>query len=279
MGDGHPDAQASHGAGLGKRLQDNEVFPTAGFGGQAPLVREINIGLIHDDDAGKPLDNGQQLFFRESVAGRIVRAAEEKDLGFIIRSSEQFFGIQGEVGFQRNLADFDVIDGRGDGIHAVTRHDGSDIVPAGLTEQPVHQVDGFVTSVAQEEVLHGDAFQFGDPRFQAGLVRVRVTVETVLEGALVRIQEDADGAGVFVAGRRVGAQGGDIGAEKFFDHDRRHFTAAAWASRPSASAMFTMVDARVSRPSRLSCCRVILRQKLSRLTPLQDRAQALVGRV
>ena len=60
---------------------------------------------------------------------------------------------------------------------------------------------------------------------------------------------------------------------------RRVVTARAWASRPSAAAIAVMVGARPCKPSREISCKVILRRKLSRFTPLNDRAQPLVGRV
>jgi len=148
----------------------------------------------------------RMTFFRKTVARRVVRRAEEQQPGVLVGRRQQLFRIQRETGLQLHLAHLHVVDRRRHLVHAVSRGDRHRIVPPGFAEQPEHQVDRFVRTVADEDLFDRYALDFRQPPFQVFLMRVGVAVVVVVVRVFVGVEVDAQFALVFVPRGRVGGQ-------------------------------------------------------------------------
>ena len=202
VGDSQSNAEAGH------------ILPFHRVADHATLRGEIGIGLVDDDDALEAVADLPQLRLREGVAGGIVRGTEEDHLRALVTGGEQCLRIQVEIRVQPEGTDGDVVDGRRDAVHAVARGHDDRIVLSGFAEDSENQVDSLVAAVPEEEVLHRNSLDAADLGLQDGLVRVGVAVVTVFIGTFVGIQEDADGAVVFVACGRIRRQGRDVGPDE-----------------------------------------------------------------
>ncbi len=175
-----------------------------------------------------------------------------------------------EVGRQRNFTDFGLVQPGTDSVHAVGRRQGEHVVMAGAAEGPDQQVNGFVTAVAEENLLWQHPTPLGQARLDSTLVRVGIAVvghgRDRSVGILIGIQKDAFGAGVVVAGRGVGHQFADVRAQQrrewvvgnsgclhtcvpLANAWSRTLTARRCASRASAVAMRSTAGPRRRSPS------------------------------
>ena len=58
---------------------------------------EVDIGFIHNYDSVEGSGYPGQLFFRETVAGRVVRRTDENELSVFIRSGKERGFIEREI--------------------------------------------------------------------------------------------------------------------------------------------------------------------------------------
>lgn len=177
-----------------------------GFGGG-----EVDVGFVDDDEAvpGRVGEEGGDVGFREEGAGGVAWGAEvEKFDGGGFRGGGEEGEDGGEVegegrgGEERDFDEGDVVDLRGDRVHAVGRGADEDAVEPRAAEGAEEGVDGFVGADAEEEVGGGQG---------EGAVRVGVAegAEGGFEGRLVGVGVAVEG--VEVEGWAGAVAGGDGG--------------------------------------------------------------------
>ena len=181
--------------------------------GEGGAVRgEVDVGLVHDDDAvpGRVGEDLLDVGFGEQGAGGVARGAEVDELDAVVAVGEgggDGGDVNGKVGRgeKRDLNEADVVDGGGDGVHAVRRGADENGVAAGDAEAAQQGVDGLVAADADEQVIRRD----GARRVVVGVSEV---AEELLELALVRVRvavqaQEVDGLG-------GGGPGGERGVWK-----------------------------------------------------------------
>ena len=240
-------------------MQDDQVGKFVEPCEEARHIGEVDIGFVEQDHAVEPAEKPLDFGLGEGVARRVVRGAEPQQFGALVGCGEQFVDREREVFAERDFAHLDIVDIGRDAVHAVGRGDRDGIVDTGAAEDAVGEVDGLVAAVTDEDLCFAHAFQGGDFLFEDLLVRVGVAVDAIVVGVFVGVEPGRNfPAGIFVAGRGVGFQRPDVGANEFVERSHntppfmRTRTAAACAPRPSASAMAMIVGERSASPSRES---------------------------
>ena len=106
---------------------------------------------------------------------------------------------------------FHIIDVGTDLIHAVCRLYGHHIVDARTGEAAVWKVDGFIATIAEEDLIHGHAFHLCQFLLHLQLQRVGIAVQRTIIRILIGIEEYAGfHAFIFIARRGIGFQIPDI---------------------------------------------------------------------
>ena len=210
VGIGQSEPQTCQSVSLREGLQHNQVGQFGQPRQQGTLGAEIGISFIHDHHPREASNHLDELLLRESIARRVVRAAEEEDLRTAVGGGGKGLDRQGKIFSEQHRMQADIVGGRCHGIHAVTGGDGYDVVAPGGAEHPEYQVDGFVAAVAQEDALDRYALDGGNLFLEDLLVRVGVAVPAGRVGAFVCIEEDAHRSGIFVARGGIGGQLGDV---------------------------------------------------------------------
>ena len=212
MGEGQSQAQSCHAPRLGERLQNDQVLVALHRGEQRPLVGKVGISLVHNEHPVEPLRQFFQLEKRKSIARRIVWRAYPQQFRVLVAGRQQAFRRQREIiRVECHLSQCHIIRCRRHFIHAIRRRDGHGVVDAGAAENPKAEVDGFVTSVAHENLLNADSLYFRNQCLERFLVWVGVSVDTVLIRTLVGIEPNRNVAAlIVVAGSGVGGEGQNI---------------------------------------------------------------------
>ena len=222
-------------------------------------VGEIDVGFVEDDHAVEAAQQPFDLRRRKGVARGVVGRAEPQQFAPFVRRREQPFDRQREVVAERHFAQFNVVDGRRDAVHAVGRCDRDRVVDARPAEDAVGQIDRLVAAAADEDTVGGDALACGEHFPQPLLARIGIAVDAVVVGTFVGVEPHVDAlAAVLVACGGVGGERADVGADEFCERSHRTppssrmRTASACASSPSARAMATTVGASARSPSHVS---------------------------
>jgi len=191
-GEGDAEADASEPKGLAEGLHDDEVIPLGNPLGEAgALGREVDVSLVDDDDAvpGGVLEDGLDLGPGDQRAGGVAGGADvdELDGGVGGEGGGDGGDVEGEFGGggQRHLDEADVVDLRGDAVHAVGGGADEDLIAGGDAETAQQGVDGLVAPDAHKQVCRADGLgsvgvgvaEGAEEGLQVVLVRVGVAVE------------------------------------------------------------------------------------------------------
>ncbi len=193
---------------LGESLQDDEVGILVKQRHDRRHGREVDVSLVdHDNPVLAEREQLLYLLFRESVARGVVGRTEPKHLGVGVHPGFESLDVESEsVRVQRHGTELHVVDFGADLIHAVSRHGSHDIVHPRTAENPVHEVDGLVRTVAQENLFLGHALDGGKLLLDLPLTRVRIAVETIVVGVFVGVDTHACLAAELVARAAVGSE-------------------------------------------------------------------------
>lgn len=149
---------------LGQRLHDDQVGPLGDpLCQRGALGRKVNVRLVqHDDAVPVCLQDRLHVFFLEQLPRRVARRAEVCELYAWVRGERFLDG--GDVEVERgelegHFDERDVVDLRGDAVHAVCGWACQDLLLAWGAESADERVDGFVRAHAYEEVLWADVLR------------------------------------------------------------------------------------------------------------------------
>lgn len=178
--EGRSQSDAREAKGLAQRLHHHQVGPLRHPLREAgALGREVDVRLIDHDDAvpRRVLQHLLNVLFADQVGRRVPGRADVDKFDVLVcrEGLVDLVRLQLEpVGdVQRHLDDAHIIDVGADGVHAVRRGAGEDLVLAGNAETSQQSVDGLVRADADEEVLGSQL-----------LLRVRVGVAKLAEQLL-----------------------------------------------------------------------------------------------
>ncbi len=257
---GAADEAADAGAGeaecLGERLQHDQVRPKDRFGGEARDLRKFEIGFVeHDDRLGQCLGHAQDVGRIDGVPGGVVGRADEGELQRPLAAYrfQEGIGAKIEIIVQPGLDDPRTLQPGEMGVSGKGGGEDRNRILPGPAKGADQDIDRIVRAAGDGEILRLNAIDRGHCAFEAGGLRLGITIETGCQrafgerriGILVGIELDR------IAPERLVRVGGDVERRERKDFragqpagERGHASASAsrisaaraWASRPSSRA-------------------------------------------
>lgn len=211
-GKGHAQADSGTSPCLAEGIEHNEVGPTIKIYAEGTLGGKVAIGFVHHHNTGEGIKNLLYLLAAEVVACGIVGRTKPDDLGVGIDGRENLVGIETVAFLQEDVAVLDIIDVGTHAIHSVCGFDGHHIVGGWRTEHTIDEVDGFVTAIAQEDMIGRHTLDVGKEFLELLLQGVGITIVGIVVGTLIGIEEDPSRTTLeLIARTTVGLEALDVG--------------------------------------------------------------------
>ena len=217
-GKGHAETDGCTAEGFGKGVENDEVRECSEVEAEGSVLAEVAVGLVNNDDAFELAEYLLYLTALHGVACGIVGGADEDEFGVCITGLEQGVGMHLEFGIERYGAIGDVIDVGTHFVHAVGGFEGYDVVETGLAEEAKEEVDGFVGTVAQEDIVGWHLLERCNGILHPLLQWVGIAVEGSVVGGFVGIEKHLCILALkLVAGTTVWAERTNVFAQKVLE--------------------------------------------------------------